>query len=78
MYSKVDDIVIEKLVLTPLVFNTQEEADLEINNVDSSFWNEDVEVKEAESILFTALTGYQDVEVKQESEQEHFVDNNTW
>lgn len=78
MYSKVDDLVIEKLVLTPLVFNTQEEADLEINNADSSFWNEDVEVKEAESILFTALTGYQDVEVKQESEQEHFVDNNTW
>jgi hypothetical protein len=78
IYSKVDDIVMDKLVLTPLVFNTQEEADLEINNVESSFWNEDVEVKEAETLLFTALTGYQDVEVTQERSQGHFVDNDTW
>ena len=78
MYSKVDDIVMDKLVLTPLVFNTQEEADLEINNVESSFWNEDVEVKEAETLSFTALMGYQDVEVTQERSQGHFVDNDTW
>jgi len=78
MYSKVDNIVMDKLTLTPLVFSTQEEADLEIKKVDSSFWDEDEEVKEAESLVFTALTGYQDIEVPKENSKDHFVDNDTW
>lgn len=78
-FSKIDEIVLEKLNLTPLVFVTQDEANSSIQNVDLPICHEDLEVKEAESLFFTALTGYQDTERRKITmDGADFVDNNTW
>lgn len=79
IFSRVDDFVLEKLNLAPLVFVTQDEANVSIQNVDSPVCHEDLEVKEAESLLFTALTGYQRMDGRQiKIDNADFVDNDTW